>query len=73
MPVSEGTADQLQASLLLNSANKPFMTLADVFAFKPTGTLWTVLNFFFVLPIPGATTRAVRIRAAAMRRLAAKR
>lgn len=65
MPVSEGTADQLQAFLLLNSANKLFMALADVFAFKLKGTLWTVLNFF-LFSLPGATTGAVKMREAAL-------
>lgn len=37
------------AFLLSSTANKLLMTLADVFAFKPTGTLWTVLNFFLFL------------------------
>lgn len=62
-PVSESTADQLQPFLLLNSLTNS-MAPADGFAFKPTGSLWTDLNFF-VLSIPGATTRAVKIREAA--------
>lgn len=47
---SEGTAAAFPRGALLTN----FMAPADVFAFQPTGTLWTVVHFF-VLSVAGAT------------------